>query len=169
MVTGHCDIGDCSSHCCRSWGGNLAAPRTLIVRFIWSTRVSDSRFLLTFTRAPSNPTPSNPAPSYPAPSYPAPSPPAPSPPNIILNDTSLAVLSLSNGDRHLFFQDNTGLIRRAVWIASNKQWNTSSYLNATTNPNPKNFTPLAAVSYEIHDIGVQVLIKSWGIQSYCRN
>ncbi|KAL9071738.1 MAG: hypothetical protein Q9161_004002 [Pseudevernia consocians] len=71
-------------------------------------------------------------------------------PQYILNDTSLAAVSLSNGDRHLFFQDNTGLIRRAVRVQSSGQWTTSPNLNASTDPsskpssNPKRFTPLTA-------------------------
>ena len=60
----------------------------------------------------------------------------------ILNDTSLAALVLANGDRHLFFQDNTGLIRRAVRTASNNQWSTSPTLSVDSNA--KNHTPLAA-------------------------
>ena len=55
----------------------------------------------------------------------------------------MAAVSLANGDRHLFFQDNTGLIRRAVRTASNGQWSTSPQLNASANP--KNHTPLAAI------------------------
>ncbi|CAD6586035.1 MAG: hypothetical protein ASARMPREDX12_002178 [Alectoria sarmentosa] len=79
-------------------------------------------------------------------------PPAPQSHNItpaaqfILNDTSLAALSLSNGDRHLFFQDNTGRIRRTIRTESNNQWSTSLYLNLSSNP--KNYTPLVATAYE---------------------
>ncbi|KAF6235742.1 hypothetical protein HO173_005937 [Letharia columbiana] len=82
------------------------------------------------------------------------SPPAPNityTPQYILNDTSLAAVSLSNGDRHLFFQDNTGLIRRAVRVESNGQWTTSPNLNASADPssklssNPKRNTPLTAI------------------------
>lgn len=60
----------------------------------------------------------------------------------ILNDTSLAALSLANGDRQLFFQDNTGLIRRAIRTASNGQWSTSPSLSVN-DTNAKNNTPLA--------------------------
>ena len=71
-------------------------------------------------------------------------------PQYIFNDKSLAAVSLSNGDRHLFVQDNTGLIRRAVRVNSNGQWNTSRNLNASTDPalnfttKPKKYTPLTA-------------------------
>ena len=94
------------------------------------------------------------------------SPPAPQSHNItpaaqfILNDTSLAALSLSNGDRHLFFQDNTGRIRRTIRTESNNQWSTSLYLNLSSNP--KNYTPLVATAYEGLEAagkGAEVLVK----------
>ena len=94
------------------------------------------------------------------------SPPAPPSHNVapaaqfILNDTSLAALSLSNGERHLFFQDNTGRIRRAIRTASKNQWSTSPYLNLSSKP--KNHTPLvAAVSEERigMETGAVVLVK----------
>ena len=40
----------------------------------------------------------------------------------ILNDTSLAAVALSNGDRHLFFQDPGGSIRRVIRRESESQW-----------------------------------------------
>ena len=61
----------------------------------------------------------------------------------ILNDTSLAALSLSNGDRHLFFQDNTGLIRRVVRTASNNKWSMSQGVSVLSNA--KKYTPLAVI------------------------
>lgn len=96
------------------------------------------------------------------------SPPAPQSHNIsitpaaqfILNDTSLAALSLSNGERHLFFQDNTGRIRRAIRTESNNQWSTSPYLNLGSKP--KNYTPLVATVYEEVEgagTGANVLVK----------
>ena len=82
----------------------------------------------------------------------------------ILNDTSLAALILSNGDRQLFFQDITGLIRRAVRTVSNGQWNTSPSLNISTDPSegvpaPKNNTPLTCTVSE-DEYGPNVLIKN---------
>lgn len=47
----------------------------------------------------------------------------------ILNDTSLAALALANGNRYLFFQDNTGLIRAAIRTPSNGRWSTSTSTN----------------------------------------
>ena len=77
------------------------------------------------------------------------SPSAPSNPNVtraaqnILNDTYLAAVSLVNGDRQLFFQDSTGLIRRAIRTASTNQWSTNVNQNVSLNSNPKSHTPLA--------------------------
>lgn len=65
---------------------------------------------------------------------------------IILNDTSLAAVSLSNGDRHVFFQDNTGLVRRAVLTGSPGKWSTTLDLNITSNA--KISTPLAATTID---------------------
>lgn len=67
----------------------------------------------------------------------------------ILNDTSLAAALVTNGDRHLFFQDNIGIVRRAVRIASTGQWNTSPHLNATDSA--KNHTPLAVTAVTQYD------------------
>ncbi|CAD6592462.1 MAG: hypothetical protein ASARMPREDX12_006139 [Alectoria sarmentosa] len=73
----------------------------------------------------------------------------------ILDDTSLAALVLPGGDRHFFFQDNNGFIRRAVRSASENQWTISSPLNLSSNP--KSLTPLTASVYdaiEVEDEGV---------------
>ena len=73
----------------------------------------------------------------------------------ILDDTSLAALIIPNGDRHLFFQDNNGSIRRAVRTASDEQWIISPYVNLSANS--KKHTPLAATVYsnvEAFDNGV---------------
>ena len=60
----------------------------------------------------------------------------------ILDDTSLAAISSSDGNRYLFFQDPTGLIRTVV--RTNNQWSTN--LNPATSLNAKNYTPLAAMA-----------------------
>ena len=59
----------------------------------------------------------------------------------VLNDTSLAAISNSDGNRYLFFQDPTGFIRSVV--RTNNQWSTN--LNVATGLNAKNYTPLAAI------------------------
>ena len=87
--------------------------------------------------------------------------PAPQIPNVttaaqfILNDTSLAALSLPNGDRQFFFQDSTGRIRRTGRTASNSQWNTSpdSNTSVTVPGNPKNHKPLALGVSVLEEVG----------------
>lgn len=66
----------------------------------------------------------------------------PPPKQFILNDTSLAAVSEVSGNRYLFLQDPTGLIRGVV--RTDNQWSTS--LNLGINSNAKNHTPLAAVA-----------------------
>ena len=69
----------------------------------------------------------------------------------ILNDTSLAALTLPSGDRQLFFQDNNGYIRRAVRTASDGQWAISPGFNLSINS--KTHTPLAATVYNSAEAG----------------
>lgn len=65
---------------------------------------------------------------------------------VILNDTSLAALSLDTGDRYLFFQNPAGLIQYVVRNASNNQWSKSKNQNLSLNSNPKNYTPLTVTA-----------------------
>lgn len=62
----------------------------------------------------------------------------------IINDTSLAATVLANDDRHLFFQDPQGVIRRVSRAASAIQW----ILDSVPIPimDPRNFTPIAVTS-----------------------
>ena len=60
-----------------------------------------------------------------------------------LNDTSFAALAADNGDRYLFFQDHTGLIRQAIRTQSDGQWITREDFNVSSNA--KSHTPLAAI------------------------
>ena len=69
----------------------------------------------------------------------------------ILNDTSLAAVSDASGNRHLFFQDTTGLLRGMKYNSHSDQWSAS--LNMGTNSSAKNYTPLAATQY-----GLEVLV-----------
>ena len=62
----------------------------------------------------------------------------------ILNDTSLAALVLPNGDRQLFFQGNTGLIRSAIHTTTDNQWSMGPNISASSNA--KKYTPLAVDS-----------------------
>lgn len=86
--------------------------------------------------------------------------PAPPAAQFILNDTSLAAVSLPGGDRYVFFQDTTGLIRSLIYTQSNNQWSTSPSLNPSFKA--KMHTPLAAniPVYFTLDSGQEVLIKS---------
>lgn len=50
----------------------------------------------------------------------------------------------ANGDRQLYFQDNSGLIRYAFRTASTNQWDTSPHLNiSSSDASAKYHTPLA--------------------------
>ncbi|CAD6587164.1 MAG: hypothetical protein ASARMPREDX12_002766 [Alectoria sarmentosa] len=66
----------------------------------------------------------------------------------ILNDTSLAAVSDSDGNRYLFFQDPIGLIRGV--IRTDNQWSTN--LNLGTSSNAKNYTPLAAIALNDYEL-----------------
>ncbi|CAF9916808.1 MAG: hypothetical protein ALECFALPRED_010873 [Alectoria fallacina] len=83
----------------------------------------------------------------------------------ILNDTSLAAVILANGDRHLYFQDNTGTIRYAVRTASTSQWDTKPYLNISSSA--KNNTPLAVTA--IKPQGTEVIQLFYVSQSHHLN
>ena len=72
------------------------------------------------------------------------SPPVAPTKQFILNDTSLAITSDINGDRYLFFQDTTGLIRGMIYNSNLDTWRAS--LNIGTNSSAKSYTPLAATT-----------------------
>ena len=71
----------------------------------------------------------------------------PSPKNAILNDTSLAAITTSDGNKHLFFQDLNGSIRHTSFDVSSKSWATSPQF-VETEIAPRNLTPLAVVEIE---------------------
>ena len=60
----------------------------------------------------------------------------------IINTTSLAALTLKNGDRRLFFQDTSGAIKESTYTVSTGQWMTS--VNNIVATNAKIHTPLVA-------------------------
>ena len=64
--------------------------------------------------------------------------------HFISEDTSLAAVIFANGDRQLFYQDNSGSFRRVARTPASGQWYTSSVLDS--NCNPKHLTPLAVTS-----------------------
>lgn len=75
-------------------------------------------------------------------------------PHGILNDSALAAVELPNGDRRVFFQENSGNIRQAVYVGSSKQW--SAGFTDIGVSNPKMHTPLAAMAYNRKDNFIEV-------------
>ena len=72
----------------------------------------------------------------------------------ILNDTSLAASIVSNGDRHLFFQDSTGNIRRAVRTTAAGYWGMTAQTSNTSSA--RNHTPLSVTVERPSDGALQV-------------
>ena len=64
----------------------------------------------------------------------------------IINDSSFAAIEPpgSPGDRHIFFQEDTGSIREAVYTVQNKRW--IADLGFVIALDAKNHTPIATVS-----------------------
>ena len=73
----------------------------------------------------------------------------PSSKHAILGDTSIAAVTLSNGDRRIFFQERSGIIRQAKYSASAKVWVAETTTNFQVADDARNNTPLAAISYSI--------------------
>lgn len=67
------------------------------------------------------------------------------PPHGILDNSALAAVELPNGDRRVFFQENNGNIREAVYQESSKQWSLGLTNNVTSDA--KRLTPLAAIAH----------------------
>ena len=65
----------------------------------------------------------------------------------ILHDTSLAAVSSSDGNRYLFFQDPTGLIRGL--IRTDNQWSTNFNLAHRLKREKLYRTPLAAIAANV--------------------
>ena len=64
--------------------------------------------------------------------------------NAIYLNTSLAAITLTNGDRRVYFQDVTGRIREAQFSTNTKTWNTAA--DFVVSDNAVNGTRLAAAS-----------------------
>lgn len=64
----------------------------------------------------------------------------------ILNDSDLAAREMTNGDRRVFFQENAGNIREAVYLRSNNEWSTSRTIIAASDA--KMHTPIAAIAFD---------------------
>ena len=67
----------------------------------------------------------------------------------ILSDTSLAVVERGNGDRRLFFQEQSGTIRQGLYSASSQKWSADSDFIVASDA--RNNTPLAAVNTSLLD------------------
>ena len=76
-------------------------------------------------------------------------------PHGILNDTSIAAMSMSDGDRHIFFQDSTGTIRQAIYTVTTNQW--ASPLSLVVATDAKNNTPLAPVVDPMDNVIIELL------------
>lgn len=62
----------------------------------------------------------------------------------ILDDTSIAALALPNGDRRLFFQDLSGVIRQAFHSSSSGKWRADTKFVVASNA--RTHSPIAAVN-----------------------
>lgn len=68
--------------------------------------------------------------------------------NGVLSDTSLAAITTSEGNRHVFFQDFNQSLRHAVFAQSANTWlNGADYIS--TSPLPRNLTPIAVVEIRV--------------------
>ena len=66
----------------------------------------------------------------------------------MLKDTSIAAVSLPNGDRNIFFQETNGGLRHAIYSSEGKAWATdfSKELSLPFNQaNARHRSPLATV------------------------
>lgn len=67
-----------------------------------------------------------------------------SPPVRILNDSSFAAVTLQNNDRYLFFQDQTGVVKQAVYSNATNSWG-AAFSNSVAF-DARNHTPFAVLS-----------------------
>ena len=63
----------------------------------------------------------------------------------ILNDTSLAAVSTSDGNRHVFFQDASWNIRECVFTLSTGKW--SALTSSVIATDAKHYTPMSTFQY----------------------
>ncbi|KAL8740943.1 MAG: hypothetical protein Q9190_006404 [Brigantiaea leucoxantha] len=72
-------------------------------------------------------------------------PPNFTPRSTILKDSSFTALSFPNRDRRVFFQDPSGSIRQAFYVAATQEWTTVSSANLVTS-NARRYTPMSAIN-----------------------
>ncbi|KAL8794416.1 MAG: hypothetical protein Q9195_003003 [Heterodermia aff. obscurata] len=71
----------------------------------------------------------------------------------VLNDTSIAAITMPNGDRRVFFQERSGIIRQAKYSTSAQEWAAESTENFQVIDDARNHTPLAAMNYSDYEFG----------------
>lgn len=78
-----------------------------------------------------------------------------------MDNTSIAATTLSNGNRHVYFQENTGALRRAIFSSQAGVWQPFADV-AQIASRPENKTPLAVVHsigfYELNDENVSTAL-----------
>ncbi|KAL9630805.1 MAG: hypothetical protein Q9204_004538 [Flavoplaca sp. TL-2023a] len=89
------------------------------------------------------------------------------------DDTAVAAITLSNGNRQVFFQEESGYIRRALYSAEAGIWQTSIESNlgspdspASILPLAKNSTPLAAAVRRIYSFKTDENADDFGESFY---
>ncbi|KAL8910421.1 MAG: hypothetical protein Q9171_004259 [Xanthocarpia ochracea] len=76
---------------------------------------------------------------------PTPTPmPTPTPsPHALMQNTPISAVTLNNTDRHLYFREQTGAVRRAIYVAQAERWVVD--VDARPLTNAKNDAPIAVV------------------------
>ena len=64
----------------------------------------------------------------------------------LMDSTSLSIVTTSSGDKHLFFQDASGMIRQAFYQASPRSWSASASSILATNV--RNNAPISASTFD---------------------
>ena len=85
-------------------------------------------------------------------------------PSQVLANTSLAIVPSSNGNRRLFFQDQSANIREAVYTASARVWSTSSNIIVTSDA--KNYTPIAAIDVQYAGLNTSDSVVGSSLDNY---
>lgn len=69
----------------------------------------------------------------------------------LLDNTSIAALSLPNGDRSVFFEERTGTVRRALYSHNAGSWVAATSAQFVATLDARNNTPLSAIDYSAYD------------------
>ncbi|KAL8872963.1 MAG: hypothetical protein Q9174_001497 [Haloplaca sp. 1 TL-2023] len=79
----------------------------------------------------------------------------PEEPHALMDDTPISVIKLPDNNRHLYFREKTGAIRRAVYSPSTQVWQTS--IDARLLVNARAGTPIAITPHFLFDRGQQTI------------